>query len=69
MAYIGTGSITNLILNYLLIPTLGGYGAAVATLASQIMVVLIAPSFFKETRVSSIMMLKAIILRNLRAKI
>jgi O-antigen/teichoic acid export membrane protein len=59
MAYIGIGSITNLILNYLLIPTLGGYGAAVATLASQIIVALIAPSFFKETRVSSIMMLKA----------
>lgn len=59
MAYIGTGAITNLILNYLLIPTLGGYGAAVATLASQITVALIAPSFFKETRVSSIMMLKA----------
>jgi O-antigen/teichoic acid export membrane protein len=65
MAYIGTGSITNLILNYLLIPTLGGYGAAVATLASQIIVALIAPSFFKETRVSSIMMLKAFKLEGL----
>lgn len=59
MGYIGAGCIMNVILNYLLIPTLGGYGAAVATLASQITVALIAPSFFKETRVSSIMMLKA----------
>ena len=63
VAYIGAGSITNLILNYLLIPILGGYGAAVATLASQIIVALIAPLFFKETRVSSIMMLKAFILK------
>ena len=59
IAYIGAGCITNIILNYLLIPILGGYGAAVATLVSQIIVALIAPSFFKETRVSSIMMLKA----------
>jgi O-antigen/teichoic acid export membrane protein len=65
MIYIGAGSITNVILNYLLIPTLGGYGAAVATLASQITVALIAPSFFKETRVSSIMMLKAFKLEGL----
>ena len=65
IAYIGAGCITNIILNYLLIPILGGYGAAVATLASQIIVALIAPSFFKETRVSSIMMLKAFKLEGL----
>ena len=59
MVYIGAGAIINVILNYLLIPISGGYGAAVATLASQVTVVLIAPSFFKETRVSSIMILKA----------
>jgi len=68
MAYIGAGSIINVILNYLLIPTLGGYGAAVATLASQITVALIAASFFKETRVSSIMMLKAFKLEGLLKK-
>ena len=68
MGYVGTGCITNVILNYLLIPTLGGYGAAVATLASQITVALIAPSFFKETRVSSIMMLKAFKLEGLLKK-
>ena len=59
VVYIGAGCISNIILNYLLIPILGGYGAAIATLASQIIVALIAPLFFKETRVSSIMMLKA----------
>ena len=69
MAYIGAGSITNITLNYLLIPTLGGHGAAVATLASYIIVALIAPLFFKETRISTIMMLKAFSLKNLRAKI
>ena len=59
IAYISAGCISNIILNYLLIPISGGYGAAVATLVSQIIVAFIAPSFFKETRVSSIMMLKA----------
>jgi len=59
MVYIGAGCISNIILNYLLIPVLGGYGAAIATLVSQVIVVIIAPSFFKETRISSIMILKA----------
>ncbi len=59
VAYIGTGAIANITLNYLLIPILGGYGAALATLVSQVIVAIVAPSFFKETRVSSIMILKA----------
>jgi O-antigen/teichoic acid export membrane protein len=59
MIYIGAGAVINLVLNYIFIPTWGGYGAAVATLVSQITVSIVVPSFFKETRVSSIMMLKA----------
>ena len=59
MFYVGAGAIINIVLNYLLIPTIGGYGAAVATLISQITVAIIAPLFIKQTRISAIMMLKA----------
>lgn len=61
--YIGIGAIVNILLNYLLIPILGGSGAAIATLVSQITVAVIAPMFFKQMRIASIMMLKAIFLR------
>lgn len=59
MIYIGSGAIINVILNFYLIPVLGGYGAAIATLGSQVTVAIIVPSFFKETRISSIMLLKS----------
>ncbi|MFC4802574.1 flippase [Neobacillus sp. GCM10023253] len=57
--YIGGGCIINIILNYFLIPVLGGYGAAIATLVTQIAVSLIIPAFFKKTTLSVIMMLEA----------
>lgn len=57
--YISAGAIINIVLNYLLIPVIGGYGAAVATLISQVTVALIAPLFIKKTRIASLMMLKA----------
>lgn len=44
------GVIVNVILNYILIPTMGIVGAAIATTATQIATALIAPLFFKETR-------------------
>ena len=59
IVYIGLGAVVNVVLNYTLIPIFGGYGAAIATLVSQITVAMIAPLFIKETRVSAIMMLKA----------
>ncbi len=65
MVYIFIGCITNVSLNFLLIPLYGGFGAAVATLVSQIVVALIAPALFSETRVSSVMMLKAFKLEGL----
>ncbi|MCE3202838.1 flippase [Paenibacillus sonchi] len=65
MAYIAAGCLINVTLNYLLIPSYGGYGAAIATLASQITVAIIAPAFFKPTRISSIMMLRAFNLKSL----
>lgn len=68
MFYAGAGAIINIILNYLLIPTVGGYGAAVATLMSQVTVAIIAPLFIKQTRISAIMILKAFKLEGLIKK-
>ncbi|MCM3617920.1 flippase [Sutcliffiella horikoshii] len=64
--YIGAGAMVNVILNYFLIPTLGGFGAAIATLASQLTVAIIAPLFVKKTRVSAIMMLKSLRMEGIR---
>lgn len=57
--FMGAGFLLNVLLNYLLIPISGGYGAAIATLSSQIVVNFIVPSFFKDTRTSSTMIMKA----------
>ncbi|WP_260284798.1 flippase [Peribacillus aracenensis] len=57
------GCITNITLNYWLIPTHGGFGAACATLISQIVGVFIIPVFFNKTRMSTIMMIKAFNIR------
>ena len=54
------GMLTNVILNFILIPKLGISGAAMATLISQAISVFFAPMFFKKTRPSSIMMFKAL---------
>lgn len=58
--YLGMGCLTNLILNAVLIPKAGAYGAAIATLISQIVSSIIAVLFIKKTRVTAIMMLKSI---------
>ena len=55
-----TGAITNVVLNYIFIPFIGAFGAAVATLVSQIVADLLTLMLFKNTRMSSIMMLKSI---------
>lgn len=57
--YTGFGAIVNIMLNWVLIPVYGGFGAAVATLVAQVSVSIIAPAFMRETRVSSIMILKS----------
>ncbi len=58
--YTLTGAITNVVLNYIFIPFIGAFGAAVATLVSQIVADLLTLMLFKNTRMSSIMMLKSI---------
>lgn len=66
--YIFVGCISNILLNYFAIPVYGGFGAAAATLVSQILVAVIAPALFRETRVSSVMILKAFKFEGLREK-
>lgn len=50
--YVLIGGIVNLVLNTILIPCIGINGAAIATLISQIIVAMVAPLLFKETRIS-----------------
>lgn len=63
--YMFWGAIINFILNMVLIPPLGIEGAAIATLISQIVVALVAPWFYKETRVSVKHMLEAIFFKGI----
>ena len=58
--YLGFGLVINLVLNYYLIETHGIDGAAFATLVSQCSATLIAPLFFKKTRISFLMMINSI---------
>lgn len=66
--YVIIGGIINLLLNLSLIPSLGINGAAIATLISQIVVALIAPLFYKETRVSTKIIIEGIFLKGIKFK-
>ena len=59
--YSASGSIANIILNAILIPKYGMYGAAIATLISQFLANVIVYSFFKETRELSKFAIKSIL--------
>lgn len=48
--YVAIGAIVNLVLNFLLIPSVGIEGASIATLITNIIVLIVAPLLFKETR-------------------
>lgn len=54
------GAASNCILNYLLIPMYGINGAAIATVASEMIVNFISGFFIKEIRISSVLMLRSI---------
>lgn len=60
LVYTAVGCIINVGLNAILIPKMGAYGAAIATLVAQLIANIFALIPFKETRESSIMMLKSI---------
>lgn len=60
--YLGVGMIVNVVLNFILIDSIGINGAAYATLIAQCTGAFIMPFFIKKTRVSFFMMLNSIIL-------
>lgn len=61
--YLLYGVITNAILNYILIPRIGISGAAIATLVTQIVSSIIAPLFYKETRIHTKYVLESFVLK------
>jgi O-antigen/teichoic acid export membrane protein len=60
-----SAAFANVVLNFLLIPIWGTAGAAIASLAAQIVTVMVAPFFIKEMRENAMMMLDAILLRGI----
>lgn len=69
IACLGIGMLVNIVLNFILIPKFGIAGAAYATLASQFVASVLAPSFFSKTRFSFFMMIQSLLLINLFRKI
>ncbi len=61
--YLSIGLVVNLLLNSLLIPYMGINGAAIATLITQITTSIIAPLFFKETRVHTRIVIESFLLK------
>lgn len=57
------GAITNLVLNFVLIPIMGINGAAIATLITQLVVCYVGPAVFKNTRENCTQMLKAFVFK------
>lgn len=61
--YLVYGVIVNAALNYLLIPVMGIVGASIATLVTQFVTAIIAPLFYKETRIHTKYVLEAFIFK------
>lgn len=64
--YLIVGSIVNVILNACLIPYMGISGAALATVFAQFTSAIIAPVFYKETRIHSKYVLESFFLKGLK---
>ena len=60
----GCAAIMNIIVNALLIPTMGAVGAALASLITQVFTSIVLPMLFKEMRPNAKLMIEAIMLRN-----
>ena len=63
--YLTVGMVTNVLLNFIMIPKTGIMGAAIATLVAQSVSVLFAPLLHKKTRLSFFMMGKSLIFYSL----
>ncbi|MEG2993730.1 MAG: flippase [Bacilli bacterium] len=63
-----TGAITNVILNFLLIPQLGIVGAALATLITQIVTNVLLLFLFRETRENGILIVESFLLKGVKIK-
>ncbi len=61
-----TAAVGNVILNFILIPILGASGAALASLAAQILTGFVLPFFIKDLRPNAILMLEAIIFKGIK---
>lgn len=48
--YVAIGTTVNLVVNFILIPIMGIVGAAIATLLTNMVVLIFAPLLFRETR-------------------
>lgn len=64
--YLIVGSIVNVILNAYLIPYMGIAGAALATVFAQFTSAIIAPAFYKETRIHTKYVLESFFLKGLK---
>ena len=58
--YLAIGVVVNLVLNMVMIPFCGIEGAALATLLTQITTSMIAPLFFKSTRIHTKLVCEAL---------
>lgn len=58
-------ALANVILNYMLIPSMGAIGAAVASLVAQVFTTLVVPFFIKDMKENSMMILDAIMLKGI----
>lgn len=61
-----SAAVINVLLNMVCIPFWGATGAAMASLATQILTTLIVPMFMKELRHNSMLMIEGILLRKIR---
>ncbi len=60
-----SSAVANVILNYLLIPSMGASGAAIASLIAQVLTTLVVPFFMKDMRENSMLILDAIRLKGI----
>ena len=58
-------ALANVVLNYLLIPSMGATGAAIASLAAQVFTTMVVPFFISGMRENSMLMLDAILLKGI----